>query len=487
MRHRQCALLCLALLAACAPRERAVELVPGQRAEAHLDLDHDAGALFYVDVDERATGLLIATEGATEDVELYARRGEPPDLAQDAYDAGSASSWIDEDLLIEVTDGLSPGRWYVRAVLSPLAWYQEDVEARLSVVAKLLVPPVVELPLDQPLGAVLRRDSGLRAVFHVELPAGTPRAGELRLEVFSPFADVDLLVGSSPDARAWREPLAAARTLRTFERVRVDLGELSAAGGELYLQAYAYPSDESFVELPIQVLAGSALDGELTLAPEPALPPVLPADPTARAIVATISIAGPLGGGSGVVVSPDGWVLTNAHVVVAAKGHTDELPALAAGFTLDPVRPPVHTFGLELVEAREDLDLALARIATTVDGRPLPPGLVFPSLPLGPNRLPLGTPLVVVGYPMTGGSGSMISVTLTQGVLSGYSAEPEGVIYKTDAAVHAGVSGGACIDHEGRLVGLPVASIADANAAGGLGFVIPVDRIPEEWRARIGR
>jgi S1-C subfamily serine protease len=372
-------------------------------------------------------------------------------------------------------------------VLSPLAWYQSDVEAILAVSAELLVPPLFELPLDRPVGAVLRRESGLRAAFHVELPSDGPRAGELKLEVFSPFADIDLLVGAEPDARAWREPLVSARTLRTFERVRLDLAEISAAGGDVYLQAYAYPSDESFVELPIQVLATSALHADLTLAPEPALPPVFPTDPTARAIAATISIAGPLGGGSGVVVSPAGWVLTNAHVVVAAKGQVDELPALAAGFTLDPARPPVHTFGLELVEAREDLDLALARLATSVDGRPLPPGLVFPSLDLGPSRLPLGTPLVVVGYPMTGGSGSMISVTLTQGVLSGYSAEPEGVIYKTDAAVHAGVSGGACVDPEGRLAGLPVASIADANAAGGLGFVIPIDRIPDEWRALIGR
>lgn len=484
--------LCLAWLAAlcgaaCAPREGAAELIPGHPSSARLAPDARDGALFYVEVDERATGLRLRTDGATEDVELYVRRGEPPDLDQGLFDAVSASSWIDEELLLEVSDYLTPGRWYVRAVVASFAWYQQEDEASLELSAELVLPPVVDLPLDQPVNAVLHRAAGLRAAFRVALPADAPRAGELRVEVFSPFADVDLLVGTAPDARAWRDPLAEERALRTFERLRLDLALLSRPGAELFVQAYAYPADEDFAEVPIRVLAATSRRQDLSLAPAPELLPVLPADPTALATAATISIAGPLGGGSGVVVSPDGWVLTNAHVVVGAAEARGELPALSAGFTLDPVRAPVHAFGLELVEMREDLDLALARIVTSVDGRALPPGLVFPSVSLGASRLPLGTPLLIIGYPMTGGSGSMTSVTLTNGVLSGYSAESEGVIYKTDAAVHAGVSGGACIDPAGRLAGLPVASIADANAAGGLGYVIPIDRVPSSWRERIGR
>ena len=64
--------------------------------------------------------------------------------------------------------------------------------------------------------------------------------------------------------------------------------------------------------------------------------------------------------------------------------------------------------------------------------------------------------------------------------------EPAGLLLKTDAAIHAGISGGACVDARGRLVGIPTSSIADANAAGGLGLVTPLDLVPQEWRERFG-
>jgi S1-C subfamily serine protease len=86
---------------------------------------------------------------------------------------------------------------------------------------------------------------------------------------------------------------------------------------------------------------------------------------------------------------------------------------------------------------------------------------------------------------MTGGSGSLVTLSLTRGVLSGFAREEPGWLIKTDAAIHAGVSGGACVDGAGRLVGLPSSSIADSNQAGGLGFVIPLERVPEAWRTEI--
>ena len=84
---------------------------------------------------------------------------------------------------------------------------------------------------------------------------------------------------------------------------------------------------------------------------------------------------------------------------------------------------------------------------------------------------------------MTGGSNSFVTLSVTRGVLSGYSQELEGLQYKVDAQIHSGMSGGACIDGQGRLVGLPSASLSDFNQAGGLGFVIPVANVPGAWRS----
>ena len=52
--------------------------------------------------------------------------------------------------------------------------------------------------------------------------------------------------------------------------------------------------------------------------------------------------------------------------------------------------------------------------------------------------------------------------------------------------MHSGVSGGACLDAQGRLVGVPSSSLTDANLAGGLGFVQPLELVPAAWRELAG-
>ncbi|MEM7306940.1 MAG: serine protease [Planctomycetota bacterium] len=480
----------LLLLAACSGEvEPAVAtLTAGEVREVVFDPRAETGAAFRIELPPAATGLRVRTEGATHDVELYARLDAPPQPETGLWDAATASAWLDEDLLLEASDVYAPGTWHLLVALSPVAAYEmAEPEVRLTLRADAVLPERAELKVDQVEQHVLRREHGLRAVFRVALPDDFREPGRrLRLEAFSPLADVELVAGPSAGADVWNAPYGSSARTWTFERLMLDPREVR---DELFLHVYAYAAYETLGAIPVRVLAATEERDDLSLAPPIEVPPAAAAgsDPTLRAIASTVSIFGPLGAGSGVVVSPAGLVLTNAHVVVGADEGAEGPASLAAGFPLDAARPPVPSVALTLLDVREDVDLALLRICGGLDGAPLPADLRFPHVELAPGRLPLGDELTVLGYPMTGGSGSLISITLTRGIVSGYSAEVEGVVYKTDAAVHSGVSGGACIDASGRLVGLPSASIADLNEAGGLGYVIPVDRLPVAWRKRIAR
>ncbi len=142
------------------------------------------------------------------------------------------------------------------------------------------------------------------------------------------------------------------------------------------------------------------------------------------------------------------------------------------------------------MSSSRELDLAL-RIVGTLDGRPLPAGLRFPIAPLAPEwsaastgpALARGEPLYGVGFPMTGGSGSLVTVTLTRGIFSWFARERECLLFKTDAGIHSGISGGAVLNGAGQMVGIPCSSLSAANQVGGLGFVLPLALLPKEWRA----
>ena len=166
------------------------------------------------------------------------------------------------------------------------------------------------------------------------------------------------------------------------------------------------------------------------------------------------------------------------------EGRNAWLPSVHGGFNLDPRRPAAPSVGMEIIAYRQDLDLALLRIVSTLDGLPLPKDLDLGAIavPMGSSLdLSLGSRLTAIGYPMTGGSSTLVSVTATQGICAGFTMEPEGPVIKTDAGTHSGVSGGTLINEAGQMIGIPSASITDANFAGGIGFAIPVESIPAEW------
>lgn len=462
-----------------------LELALGEPRHVAFSLEDESWPVLRVRVPPRATALRLITRGATHDVDVYGSQGSFPDPWSGEWEVAGPGVWVDEELLIDVTDEvpLAPGDWYF--CVTPGASVPEGAPGELvelDVEAVLVEPDVATLEPGRAIEVRLTREHALRVALSLERADPTAR---LAVEASCATADVDLLVGPAGRGRAHRSPWARADTQLSWERLELDPAWLSQ-GAVVHL--YSHPETEALETHVVRVRLAPA-DAPAELVPEPRVPDApdrLAARPFGPAVAATVSIFAPLGGGSGVVLSADGAVLTNAHVV---EGYRSDAAGdvLACGFTLDPATPPVPAFRMRVLGVRRDLDLALLQIATALDGGPLPAGMRFPVAPTGSARdLLLGEPLFGVGFPMTGGSSSYVSVTMTRGILSGLAREREGLVLKTDAAIHSGISGGAVLDERGRLVAVPCSSISDANLAGGIGFALPLELLPAEWRTRIG-
>jgi len=161
---------------------------------------------------------------------------------------------------------------------------------------------------------------------------------------------------------------------------------------------------------------------------------------------------GQVGYGSGVIVSPEGVLLTSNHVVEGAQEITvrlnDGREARAQVVGTDP-----------------ETDLAVLRIA--LDKLPAVTLGRMESLQVGDTVLAIGNPFNV-GQTVTGGIVSALGRT---GV--GVSTF-EGFI-QTDAAINPGNSGGALVDAQGHLVGINTAIFSRSGGSLGIGFAIPVD------------
>jgi serine protease Do len=162
------------------------------------------------------------------------------------------------------------------------------------------------------------------------------------------------------------------------------------------------------------------------------------------------------GVGSGIVLTGDGYILTNRHVVEDSRALTVEL---ADG----------RQFDATVVALSDDHDLALVKIAATG----LSPAVIGDS-----DALEVGQTAIAIGSPL-----GTFTETVTRGIISGtgrtitVADEATGrpvtmtELLQTDAAINPGNSGGPLLDASGAVVGINTAVSADAE---GLGFAIPI-------------
>jgi len=166
--------------------------------------------------------------------------------------------------------------------------------------------------------------------------------------------------------------------------------------------------------------------------------------------------------GSGVLVSADGYLLTNQHVIDGADD-------------IDVTLSDGRSASAKVVGTDADSDLALLKVS--LDN--------VPVIPFGDIRqVSVGDPVLAIGNPFNVGE------TVTSGIVSALDRNQLGLstienFIQTDAAINPGNSGGALVDSEGRLVGINTAIFSRSGGSMGIGFAIPVDIAREVMDALI--
>jgi Do/DeqQ family serine protease len=159
----------------------------------------------------------------------------------------------------------------------------------------------------------------------------------------------------------------------------------------------------------------------------------------------------PSGLGSGVIVSADGYVLTNNHVIEGAD-------------QIEVALPDARRAAARLIGADPDSDLAVLKIDLER----------LPVMTLGDSdALQVGDPVLAIGNPFGVGQ------TVTSGIVSALGRDRLGIntfenFIQTDAAINPGNSGGALIDADGKLLGINTAIYSRSGGSLGIGFAIPV-------------
>ncbi|MBL7710575.1 MAG: trypsin-like peptidase domain-containing protein [Chitinophagaceae bacterium] len=168
--------------------------------------------------------------------------------------------------------------------------------------------------------------------------------------------------------------------------------------------------------------------------------------------------------GSGVIISEDGYIVTNNHVVSnGGDGVADEITVTLSN---------KKTYKAKVIGRDPSTDLAVLKVdATNL------PYLIYGNS----DAVKLGQWVLAVGYPLT------LETTVTAGIVSAkgraiginqrQSNSPIESFIQTDAAINQGNSGGALITTDGQLVGINSAILAPNGTYAGYGFAIPVNLV----------
>lgn len=156
--------------------------------------------------------------------------------------------------------------------------------------------------------------------------------------------------------------------------------------------------------------------------------------------------------GSGIVISANGYILTNNHVVADA----DDVKVA--------VGDSQRRYDATVIGTDELADVAVLRI----DAEGLVPATLGDS-----DQLQIGDPVLAIGNPF--GVGQSVSRGIVSALGRGPGIEAVEDFIQTDAAINPGNSGGALLDTAGRVVGINTAIVSGSRGFAGVGFAIPIN------------
>src|SRR6056300_830424 len=160
--------------------------------------------------------------------------------------------------------------------------------------------------------------------------------------------------------------------------------------------------------------------------------------------------------GSGVILSPDGIIVSNYHVVGGAQN-------------IRVVLNDRREYSARVLLADQDSDLAILQVSGAPD---------LPSLELrDSDTVEVGELVLAIGNPFGVGQ------TVSSGIVSGLArsgvggGSGRGYFIQTDAPINPGNSGGALVDIDGRLIGVNTSILTRSGGSNGIGFAIPADLV----------
>jgi S1-C subfamily serine protease len=193
-----------------------------------------------------------------------------------------------------------------------------------------------------------------------------------------------------------------------------------------------------------------------------------------------------IGTGSGFIISPEGWVVTNHHVITGEKStiivHGRKLEVTIEVSAIEVLLPPRAGGAAQRLRATvyaedPDLDLAILR----VDGSDLPYAAIGDS-----DAMSSGEAVAAVGYPYGGAldidkpktADAVPSPSIANGALSATRVGTDGDarFLQVSTALHPGNSGGPIADAEGYVVGVAQLRLRDAED---IGFAVPINRVKQ--------